>query len=318
MKILVTGGAGYIGSAAVKALIEVGHEVIVIDNLSKGKQDLVDEKAVFYQGDLSDLEFLDKVFSENQINAVMHFASLKDAGESMHIPEKYSENISGTINLLNVMVKFNVKKIIFSSSAAVYGDPKYTPIDENHPTNPTNYYGFTKLECENIINWFSKLKGFIGINLRYFNVAGNSGLSYYDPYAKDVFSMILKTIYDNKNFIIFGNNYETRDGTCIRDFIDINDLVRAHILALNLEQSETINLGTSQGISILELVKAFEEIYGKQLNYGFGPRRDGDIVVSTASFGKAKMLLGWEPRIKLRDTIKNLLEVKKEVNNNEN
>lgn len=310
MKILVTGGAGYIGSAAVKALIEEGHEVVVIDNLSKGKKELVNDNAAFYQGDLLNKDFLNKIFSEHQINAVMHFASHKAAGESMEVPEKYSENITGTINLLNAMTKFNVKKIIFSSSAAVYGNPEYTPIDENHPTEPINYYGFTKLECEKVINWYSKLKGIVGVNLRYFNVAGDCGLGYVDPDAQNIFPIIMEMLTGKREkLVVFGNDYDTSDGTCIRDYIDISDLAKAHVLALNLNKSEIINLGTGNGISVLELVKTFEEISGKKINWEFGARREGDPAKLTASFEKAEKLIGWKAENDLNVMVKSLLEV---------
>ncbi|MAG38837.1 UDP-glucose 4-epimerase GalE [Candidatus Woesearchaeota archaeon] len=306
--ILVTGGAGYIGSATVKKLIDDEHKVIVIDNLSKGKKELVDEKAKFLKGDLIDYEFLKKVFSQNEFDAVIHFASYKAVEESMDNPEKYSDNIIGTINLLNIMNKFNVKKLIFSSSAAVYGEPEYVPVDEEHSTNPMSFYGFTKLECENIINWYSELKKMVCINLRYFNVAGDAGLNYLDPDPKNVLPIILEGLKDEKEFTIFGNDYDTRDGTCLRDYIDINDLVQAHISALNLNKSETINLGTSEGTSVLELVNAVEEVLGKKLNYKFSHRRKGDSPSVVASNKKAKQLLDWSPKKDIKQMIESTLK----------
>lgn len=308
VKVLVTGGAGYIGSVAVKELIKAGHKVVAVDNLSKGNKRLVDGRAIFYLGDLIDKDFVEKVFSENKIDAVLHFAGYKAAGESMEIPERYSDNLIGMITILNCMVKYKVKQIIFSSSAAVYGEPKYTPINENHPTNPINYYGFTKLECERIINWYSKLKGIIGINLRYFNVAGDGGLNYVDPDAKNIFPIIQEVLNGKRDkLIVYGNNYDTPDGTCIRDYLDVNDLVRAHILALEMEHSETINLGTSTGISVKELVSLVEETVEKKLNWEYGARREGDPAVLVASNEKAKKVLGWRPEMSFRETLRSTL-----------
>lgn len=296
MDILVTGGAGYIGSATVKRLIELGHSVVIIDNMSKGQERLIHLKAKFYQIDLIDKNDLKKVFSENRFDAVIHLAGYKAAGESMIKVKKYSQNIIGTINLLDYMTKFNVKKIIFSSSAAVYGEPQYNPVDEKHPTNPMNYYGFGKLECERIISWYSKLKGIIGVNLRYFNVIGDAGLNYIDPTPENILPIIEKVITGKKEkVIIFGNDYKTRDGTCIRDYIDINDLVEAHILALNLNENQTINLGTGEGITVLELIKQIEDERGIKINFEYGPRRKGDPAIVTASFEKAKKILRWKP-----------------------
>ncbi|MEK6939059.1 MAG: UDP-glucose 4-epimerase GalE [Nanoarchaeota archaeon] len=308
MNILVTGGAGYIGSVAVKELIKAGHEVIVIDNLIKGNIKLIDPRAIFYQGDLIDLKFLEKVFSQHRFEAVLHFAGYKAAGESMELPQKYSDNFIGTINLLNALVKYKVPKIIFSSSAAVYGEPKYTPIDENHPLEPINYYGFTKLESERIIDWYSKLKGIVGIKLRYFNVAGDGGLNYTDPDAKNIFPIIQEVISGKRDkLMIFGDDYPTSDGTCIRDYIDVNDLVRAHILALKLERSETINLGTATGTSVKEIISLTEETLRIKLAHLYGPRRDGDPAILTASNEKAKKLLGWVPEKSIKDMIKSSL-----------
>ena len=298
MDILVTGGAGYIGSATVKRLIEEGHSVVVIDNLSKSKKEYVDQKAIFHQGDLVDLEFLEHIFANHHFDVIMHFAAYKSVPESNENPFKYSQNITSTINLLNLMVKYSVKKIIYSSSAAVYGNPQYTPIDEKHPTVPINFYGFTKLECEKLIQWYSKTKGIIGVCLRYFNVVGDTGLTYPRSGEEDIYSVILDVLNGKKQeLVIYGNDYNTKDGTCVRDYIELKDFVKAHILALNFNQFEIINLGTGTGLTILELVQLIESRVGKKINYQFGPRREGDIIVSTASFDKAKALLGWKPSL---------------------
>jgi len=303
-QILVTGGAGYIGSAAVKALVEKGYDVIVVDNLSKGLKKLVDSKAKFYEVDLTDKEALDKVFKENDIGAVMHFAAYKAVGESMENAVKYSDNIKGTINLLDLMVKYNIKKIIYSSSAAVYGEPKYNPIDEKHPTDPCNYYGFTKLECENLVRWYGRIHDIDYVSLRYFNVAGDSGLGYIDPNAVNIIPIIMEAATGKRDkLVIFGDDYDTRDGSCVRDYIDINDLVKAHILALDVDSSEIINLGTSKGTTVKELVNTSIDVVGKEFNYEIGKRRKGDPGNLVASNEKAKKVLGWEPEKDIKDML---------------
>lgn len=306
MRCLVTGGAGYIGSAAVKALIKKDHEVIVVDNLSKGKKELIDEKAKFYNVDLADKEGLSKVFSENKIDVVVHFAAYKAVGESMQNAAKYSDNIIGTTNLLNLMVKNNVPKIIFSSSACVYGEAKEIPITEDSPIQkPDNYYGYTKMACEHMIKWYSKVHRIKYISLRYFNVAGDAGLHYIDPEAENVFPILIEALTGKREkFIVFGDDYNTRDGTCIRDYIDVNDLVEAHVLALSLDENNIINLGSSNGVSVMELVRLTEEVTGKKLNCEIGPRRKGDIAVSIASNEKAKKLMAWEPKRSIKEMIK--------------
>jgi UDP-glucose 4-epimerase len=302
--ILVTGGAGYIGSVAVKSLIAEGYNVVVVDNLSKGLKRLVDKKAKFYKTDLTDEKQLEKAFKENKIYAVMHFAGYKAVEESMQNPAKYSDNITGTINLLNMMIKYKVKKIIYSSSAAVYGEPKYNPIDENHPTAPVNYYGFTKLESERLMEWYSKIHRITYVALRYFNVAGDGGLNYVDPDAKNILPIIMEVVFGKREkLVIMGNDYPTRDGTCIRDYIDVTDLIRAHILALKLEKSAIINLGTSNGVSVKELVDATTKVIGKPIKVEYGPRRAGDPAELCASNEKAKQLLGWAPQKTARDMI---------------
>jgi len=311
--ILVTGGAGYIGSAAVKALVKQGHSVVVVDNLSKGLKKLVDKKAKFYKADLVDQEALEKVFKNNKnIDTVMHFAAYKAVEESMENPEKYSDNIIGTINLLNVMAKHSVKKIIYSSTAAVYGEPEHNPIDENHPTKPVNYYGFTKLESEKIIEWHSKIHSINYMILRYFNVAGDAGLNYTDPEAKNVFPIIMEVIFGKRNkFMVFGKDYPTRDGTCIRDYVDINDLIRAHLMAIDMKESAIINLGTSNGVSVKELVDTTFEVTGKKFAVEYGERRKGDPAELFASNEKAKRLLAWQPEKNIKDMIKSTYDAYK-------
>ena len=304
MKILVTGGAGYIGSVCVKTLCDANHSVMVLDNLSKGSKNLVDERAVFYEGDLCDTAFLDKVFSDEKPDAVIHFAAYKAVGESMVNAPKYSDNIVGSINLLNSMVKYDVKKIIFSSSAAVYGMPSVSCVDETADTNPINYYGFTKLEMEKIMFWYGKIHGIVSIALRYFNVAGDV-LGYVDPNAQNILPIIMEVVTGKRDkLVVFGNDYDTVDGTCVRDYIHIQDLVDAHVSALSCDSSEIINLGTGKGYSVKELIDVTSEIVGKELAFEYGDRRSGDPASLSASNEKAKKILNWNPKFGLKEMIK--------------
>ena len=306
MNVLVTGGAGYIGSVAVKLLLDAGHHVAVVDNLSKGKKELVDSRAVFYKCDITDVKALGVVFSSLSFDAVMHFAAHKDAGESMRDIPKYSQNVAGTINVLDMMVKHDVGKIIFSSSAAVYGNPEYVPIDEDHPTEPINYYGFVKLECERLMGWYSKIHGIVCISLRYFNVAGDA-LGYVDPKASNVIPIIMEVAVGKRESLnVYGNDYDTADGTGVRDYIDVNDLAEAHVLALKLDSSETINLGTSKGTSVMELLTAMEDVCGHPVAYSVVERRPGDPASLTASFDKASKVLGWKPKKNVKEMVGNM------------
>lgn len=303
--ILITGGAGYIGSVAVKKLLDLEYNVIVVDNLSKGIKKFVDTRAKFYEVDLINKEDLKKIFQENTIHAAMHFAGYKAVGESMTNPIKYSENITGTINLLDLMIKYNIPKIIYSSSAAVYGKSKSEIITEESPTNPQNYYGFTKLVCEDLIKWYSKTQNLDYVILRYFNVAGDGGLNYIDPKAENVIPIIIETILGKREkFTIYGNDYATPDSTGVRDYINVNDLIEVHILALDLDQNEIINLGTNNGVSVQELVDTTIKITGKNLNYEYCERRKGDCGKLIASNEKAKRVLNWQPQKTIEEMIK--------------
>jgi UDP-glucose 4-epimerase len=313
--ILVTGGAGYIGSAATKKLIDSGYKVVVIDNLFKGVLGLVDSRAIFVKCDLMDRIALKKVFDSHDFDLVIHFAAYKDAGESMINPAKYSENITGSINLLDEIVSHRVSKIVFSSSAAVYGDPEYLPVDELHPTNPTNYYGFSKLKVEEIIKWYSNLNGLQYSILRYFNVAGDSGLFYVDPDAANIFPVLMNFLIGKTDkFVVYGNDYPTPDGTCVRDYIDINDLVDAHLKCVDLDSNEIINLGTSNGFSVLQIIDAVQSVTGKKINFEIGKRRSGDPAKLVANFDKAKKVLGWVPRVSLNEMIESMWRVYKALN----
>ncbi|MFP4423888.1 MAG: UDP-glucose 4-epimerase GalE [Candidatus Woesearchaeota archaeon] len=302
MRILVTGGAGYIGSVAAQELIFAGYEVVIIDNLSKGRKELIPEKATFYDYDLNDPRINDIL---KDIDAVMHFAAYKAAGESMKDASKYSGNISSTINLLDSMIRRNVKKIIFSSSAAVYGIPEEQPTNELAPINPINYYGYTKLACENIINWYSHIHDLSFVALRYFNVAGDGGLNYIDPDAENILPIIMEVVTKKRDkLIVFGDDYPTSDGTCIRDYIHVKDLVEAHIKALDLGGRHFLNLGSKIGYTVMELIKKTEKITGKKIPYEIGPRREGDPASLIASTTKAEELLGFIPKKSMEDMIK--------------
>lgn len=308
-RILVTGGAGYIGSAFVKLAISKDYEVVVVDNLSKGKIDLVDKKSKFCQLDLIDMAKLEEVFKENEFDAIVHFAAYKAVGESMENAVKYSGNIVGTINLLNLMIKYKINKIVFSSSAAVYGIPKKEVVDEEDITKPINFYGFTKLECEKIIEWYGQIYGIKYLNLRYFNVVGDAGLKYQDPKAENVFPIFMDVITGKREkFTICGDDYDTRDGTGVRDYIDINDLVEAHLLALESAYDGVINLGTGNGISVRELIEGFVRVSGKNFRVEAGPRRAGDSACLVASNKKANEILGWQPKRSISEMIKSTYE----------
>lgn len=301
--ILVTGGAGYIGSVAAKTLVEEGHQVIVVDNLAKGKRELVPAQASFYELDTTDPK-LGVVFARHKIGAVMHFAAYKAVGESMQDAVKYSANIQGTINLLNHMVRSGVKKIVFSSTAAVYGQPRYVPVDEEHPTNPESFYGATKLECERVMEWYGKIHGLTAVSLRYFNVIGDQ-LGYLDPAPENLLPLIMEVAAGKRDHLdIYGDDYDTADGTGIRDYIDVKDLVDAHVAALELKTSAIINLGTQEGTSVKELLKIAEKVVGKPLKSVIAPRRKGDVASVVASNKKAKELLGWQPSTPLKESVK--------------
>jgi len=308
--ILVTGGAGYIGSIAVKKLIDNGNSVTVVDNLSKGKIKLIDSKAKFAELDLCEKDKLEEVFIENKFDAVIHFSAYKAVGESMQNAVKYSDNISGMINVLNCMVKYNVRKIVFSSSAAVYGMCDGV-IDENSSLNPINFYGYTKLAMEEIISWYSKVHNIKYIALRYFNVAGDV-LGYIDPDAQNIFPIIAEVINgDREKLMIFGNDYDTPDGTCIRDYVDVNDLIDAHILSLDSDFNGPLNLGTGTGSSVKELVDTFSEALGKEIKFEYVERRAGDPGKLIASNNLAKEILNWEPKVSLKDMVRSTLKAYK-------
>jgi len=307
MRILVTGGAGYIGSSCIKALCDKRHIVCVVDNLSKGILDNVDPRAEFFKLDITEAKKLDDLFSNKKFDAIIHFAAYKAVGESMENPIKYSDNIKGTLNILDSMVRHNVKKIVFSSSAAVYDDNN-SIVTEKSPLNPKSYYGYTKKAGEELIEWYSKTHGITGISLRYFNVAGDYGLGYIDPEPENVLPIMMEVLTGKRDeFIIYGDDYDTRDGTCIRDYIHIIDLVDAHVLALNLNETMILNLGTGNGTSVLELVQSALKI-DSSFKYKIGPRRKGDPGVLVADNSKAKKIMGWSPKHDIDEMLKSTLK----------
>ena len=306
MSILVLGGAGYIGSHTVKRLIEHGEDVVVADSLLTGHIEAVDKKARFYKGDIRDGEFLDMLFAKEKIDGVIHFAASSQVGESMIKPLKYYDNnLYGTMKLLEKMVEHNIKNIVFSSTAATYGEPKNIPILESDPTIPTNTYGETKLSMEKMMNWVGKAHDLHYVALRYFNAAGASldstiGEAHFPE--THLIPIILQVALGQRDAIsIFGDDYPTKDGTCVRDYIHVTDLADAHILALkylmNGGKSDVFNLGNGVGFTVKEIIEATREVTGKEIPEVIAPRRSGDPSTLIASSEKAKTVLGWKPEL---------------------
>lgn len=303
--ILVCGGAGYIGSHAVRQLINKNEEVIVVDNLETGHKQAIHSKAKFYNVDIRNEEELDKVFTENKITEVIHFAANSLVGESMTNPLKYyNNNVHGTEVLLKTMVKHKVNKIVFSSTAATYGEPSQIPILESDKTEPTNAYGETKLTMEKMMKWADEAYGIKYISLRYFNVAGahESGEIGEDHNPEThLIPLILQVPLNKRDFIsIYGEDYDTKDGTCIRDYIHVIDLVDAHILALEKLRSNSnsniYNLGSGNGFTVKEIIEAARKVTGHEIPAKVCERRAGDPAKLVASSQKARKELGWQPK----------------------
>ena len=302
--ILVAGGAGYIGSHTQKYLLNNNYNVVVVDNLVYGHKEAVLTEN-FEQVDLADKEALDKVFKKYKIDAVIHFAAYTYVGESVTSPKKYyHNNVVNTLNLLDAMIENNVKNIVFSSTCATYGNPQYTPIDEKHPQSPINPYGKTKLMMEQIMADYETAYGLKYVALRYFNAAGCDAQGQlgesHDP-ETHLIPLVLKAIKGEIPQInVFGTDYETPDGTCIRDYIHVEDLADAHMLAVEKlfsgEKSYCINLGTGIGTSVKEIIKAAEEVTGKSVPLVYGERRVGDPAKLYASNQMSKDVLGWNPK----------------------
>ncbi|PWU67081.1 UDP-glucose 4-epimerase GalE [Gracilibacillus dipsosauri] len=304
MRILVLGGAGYIGSHATYQLIDKGHQVVVIDNLETGHGGAVHPDASFYNGDIRDIEFLREVFSHEKIDGVLHFAANSLVGESMEKPLKYFDNnVYGTQVLLQAMTEFQIKNIVFSSTAATYGEPEQVPITENMPTLPTSTYGETKLTMEKMMKWAEVAHDIRYVSLRYFNVAGarSTGEIGEDHRPEThLIPIVLQVALGQREYIsIFGEDYDTHDGSCVRDYIHVEDLIDAHILALNYLQdggeSNIFNLGSSQGFSVKEIIKTAREITGHEIPAKVAERRAGDPSTLIAGSEKAKQILGWSP-----------------------
>ncbi|MDD3013556.1 MAG: UDP-glucose 4-epimerase GalE [Candidatus Gastranaerophilales bacterium] len=301
--ILITGGAGYIGSHCTLDFIRNGYECAVFDNLSEGHKEALQTEN-FYNGDLSNIENIRNAFKKYPIKGVIHFAASCYVGVSVTDPQEYYyNNVVNTLNLLKVMLENNVKNIVFSSSCATYGNPVYTPIDESHPQAPINPYGKTKLMIENVLQDYDRAYGLKYMALRYFNAAGadskaNIGESH-SPETHLIPLVLQTALGKRKSIKIFGNDYETPDGTCIRDYIHVNDLSKAHRLAFeslqNNAKSNFYNLGTGKGNSVKEIIETSEKITGKSINKKFEERREGDPPILVASNLKAKNELNWEP-----------------------
>jgi UDP-glucose 4-epimerase len=310
-KILVLGGAGYIGSHMVRMLLSEGYSPVVIDDLSGGFASAVAD-AEFIVGSISDKKFLRTIFSSNTFSAVMHFASFISVGESVNYPGKYySNNLISSIGLLDVMREFQVDKIIFSSTAAVYGNPLYTPIDEKHPTLPINPYGRSKLMVEEVLKDNEIAYGLRSVCLRYFNAAGADPEGVlgerHDP-ETHLIPLIFQTLSGRRDsFDLYGDNYNTPDGTCIRDYVHVTDLCSAHLLALNKllsgGNSSTYNLGYGNGYSVREVIESAQKITGRKLNYSIKPKRDGDSPELVANSNLCRDELGWTPMYHSLDTI---------------
>ncbi len=299
MKILVVGGAGYIGSICAELLLDEGHEVVIFDNLTEGHRRAVDARAAFIEGDLANRQKIEAAFSKTRPDAVMHFAASALVGESMRDPSKYfRNNIANGLNLLDALVATGVPRIIFSSTCAIFGPPERLPIDETLPPSPINPYGESKLAFEKILRWYDQIHGLKVVSLRYFNAAGASAKFGEDHRPEThLIPNVLKVALGQKRHVeVFGTDYETPDGTCIRDYIHIVDLARAHILALKSSKSEFYNLGTGGGSSVREVIAACREITGRKIDVVEKPRRPGDPPRLIASSEKIKRELGWRSK----------------------
>lgn len=311
MRVLLLGGAGYIGTHVALDFIERGDSVGIYDNLSSGFMKNILPESTFYQGDILDAARLGEVLSIGW-DAVVHLAAFKAAGESMTNPEKYSiNNITGSLNIIIGCIKHNIKNFVLSSSAAVYGEPAYIPIDEKHPTNPENYYGYTKLAIERHLEWYSNLKGLNYASLRYFNAAGydsNGRMTGIERDPANLIPVVMEAALGKRKLLkIFGNDYDTRDGTGVRDYIHVSDLADGHVKAVDYIVSKnknlTVNLGSEHGLSVLEILNESRKVSGREIPAEITARRPGDPAGLIASSSKAKKLLGWKPKYSSIETI---------------
>ncbi len=313
MKILVTGGAGYIGSHVVYELIDQGHPVTILDDMSLGLDENIDPRAEFVKGSTHSDSDLDKVLS-NGIEGVIHLAAWKAAGESMTDPAKYARNnLNGTINLLSACDRHDVKNFVFSSTASVYGSPQYMPMDEDHPTEPINYYGETKLQIERNLKWFSELKGIRFAALRYFNAAGydvQGRIRGKERDPQNLIPIVMEVASGiQEKLEVFGNDYDTHDGTGVRDYIHVNDLATAHEKAMAFISDSKVdllvNLATGEGHSVLDVINKAKEVSGKDIPFEIVKRRAGDPATVVAMSKKANDVLGWSPEYSDLDTLIN-------------
>jgi UDP-glucose 4-epimerase len=310
-QVLVTGGAGYVGSHTIIELIKEGYYPVVIDNLSTGHKKAV-LGGTFYEVDLSDTKALSEIFKKHKISAVLHFSALCYVGESVVNPHKYfKNNISNTLNILDAMLENNVKNLVLSSTAATYGIPTTIPIDESHPQNPCNPYGLSMLFMEQIIAPYEKAYGIKHTYLRYFNAAGSDpenriGEDHY-PETHIIPLLIQVAMGAKKQFTILGNDYDTPDGTCIRDYVHVTDIAKAHVMSLKLLEEEgksnVFNLGSSVGYSVMDIISKVKKITGKDIPTELSNRREGDPAILVSSSQKAKAVLAWEPQYNIEDII---------------
>ena len=328
--ILITGGAGYIGSHTAINFLNAGYDIVVFDNLENGHIETIEAlkkigKIEFEKGDLRNLADIDAIFDKYDIEAVIHFAAFALVGESVVNPAKYyRNNVFGTLNLLDAMIKHNVKRIVFSSTCATYGEPEYTPIDENHPQNPINSYGTSKLMVEHIMRDYDSAYGLKSIKLRYFNVAGCDSQTrvggWHEP-ETHLIPNILKSVFDKSApFKIFGDDYNTPDGTCIRDYVNVEDLAQAHRLAYEYlkreNKSDVFNLGTENGDSVKKVFDTCEKVLNKKIDVEVVARRPGDPAMLYANANKAKTVLGWNPNKTLETSISTAYEWEKHLKSN--
>jgi len=314
MRVVVIGGAGYIGSHIVLEAIERGYEITVFDDLSTGFKENINENVQFIHGSTLSISDLSKLFKQNRYDAVVHLAASKAAGESMLEPTIYSQNnIIGGLNVINACSDYDIKIFIFSSSAAVYGLPDYNPLDEDHPLSPTNYYGQTKLHIEENLEWFSNLKGIRYASLRYFNAAGydlKNRVRKLEINPQNLIPSVMESAIGMRTHIeVYGNDYNTKDGTGVRDYVHVSDLARAHIDSIDYiceeKKNLIVNLGNEIGYSVLDVINKLSEISKKRIEYRIVGRRSGDSGTLIANTELAKKLISWEPRHSDLDTIIN-------------
>jgi len=306
MKVFLTGGSGYIGSVTAELLLDEGHEVVVFDNLERGHREAIDERAIFVEGDLRNADTIACAMADAAPDAVMHFAAYALVPESMRDPAMYfHNNVRGGLNLADAMLAASVKRIVFSSTCAVYGEPNVEYISEDEERNPANPYGESKFMFEQILQWYERIHGIRSVFLRYFNASGATEKfgEDHDP-ETHIIPLVLKAALGQRDkIVIFGDDFDTADGSCVRDYIHIQDLARAHILAIESDVSGAFNLGNGHGYSVKEVVDTAREVTGIDIPSEIGPRRAGDPPRLVAAAAKARDTLGWQPQYPQLDSI---------------